>query len=286
LSVPRSAFIIRAPAGTNEEPGTLNPELEPEREDGPGTRNLERGTVRISIIVPAFNEERALGETLASIRASAVAFDRAGFSWELIVCNNNSTDRTAEIAEAAGARVVFEPFNQISRARNTGAAHASGEWLLFIDADSHPSPELCADVVAAMRRGRCLAGGATIAVPRGEPMALQLVVWSWNALSIVTRWCAGSFLFCETAAFRAVGGFSEHLFISEDVELLMRLKRYARQSHRTIEILRRHPLQTSARKAHLYSPREFAMLHLRMLLSGGRVMRDRRRLPIWYDGRR
>jgi glycosyltransferase involved in cell wall biosynthesis len=242
--------------------------------------------VKLSIIVPAFNEERALGETLASIRASAVAFDRAGFSWELIVCNNNSTDRTAEIAEAAGARVVFEPLNQISRARNTGAAHASGEWLLFIDADSHPSPELCADAAEAMRRRRCVAGGTTVAVGTHEPLGIRAVIVAWNAISRVARWAAGSFLFCETAAFREIGGFSERLFISEDVELSSRLKRYARRSRRTIEILRRHPLQTSARKAHLYTPREFAMLYLRMLVSGGRAMRDPRRLPIWYDGRR
>jgi hypothetical protein len=131
-----------------------------------------------------------------------------------------------------------------------------------------------------------VAGGATIAVDRLEAVAVRLVVWSWNVASRVARWCAGSFLFCETAAFRAVGGFSERLFISEDVELMSRLKRYARASRRTIDILHRHPLLTSARKAHLYTSREFAATYLRMLFTGGRSMRDPRRLPIWYDGRR
>src|SRR5438876_11028275 len=76
------------------------------------------------------------------MRSAMEAFAERGWPAELIVCDNNSDDRTAQIARAAGARVVFEPVNQIARARNTGAAHAAGEWLIFIDADSHPSREL------------------------------------------------------------------------------------------------------------------------------------------------
>ena len=70
--------------------------------------------VKISIIVPAFNEERLLGESLAQIKAVAGAFARRGWETELIVCDNNSNDRTAEIARDAGALVVFEPVNQIA----------------------------------------------------------------------------------------------------------------------------------------------------------------------------
>ena len=95
-------------------------------------------TVKISIVVPAFNEERLLGESLAQMKSAAGVFVRQGWEVELIVCDNNSTDRTAEIARAAGALVVFEPVNQIARARNRGAAAATGDWLIFVDADSHP----------------------------------------------------------------------------------------------------------------------------------------------------
>ena len=102
--------------------------------------------VQISVIVPAFNEEKLLGASLAEIKTAAAAFTRLGWDFELIVCDNNSTDRTADIARAAGAKVVFEPVNQIARARNCGAAAATGDWLIFVDADSHPSAELFADV--------------------------------------------------------------------------------------------------------------------------------------------
>src|SRR5712691_9363869 len=101
--------------------------------------------MKISIIIPAFNEEKLIGETLRRITSAGKVFSELGWESELIVCNNNSTDRTGELAQAAGARVVFEPVNQIARARNKGAEVAGGDWLLFIDADSHPQPELLAD---------------------------------------------------------------------------------------------------------------------------------------------
>src|SRR6266545_6169529 len=102
--------------------------------------------MRVSVVIPAFNEERLIGETLRHVQSSMTAFSRRNWETELIVCNNNSTDRTAEIAQAAGATVVFEPVNQIARARNRGVEGASGDWLIFVDADSHPSTELFDEV--------------------------------------------------------------------------------------------------------------------------------------------
>src|SRR5258706_10353914 len=90
--------------------------------------------MKISLVVPAFNEERLLPGSLSSMRAAMQGFARLGWHSELIVCDNNSTDRTAEIARAAGAEVVFEPVNQISRARNAGAAPAGGGWVFFLGA--------------------------------------------------------------------------------------------------------------------------------------------------------
>lgn len=118
--------------------------------------------MKISVVVPAFNEEKLLPGTLRSIRAAAAAFDALGWAWEIVVCDNNSTDRTAEVARAGGATVVFEPVNQIGRARNTGAAGASGDWLIFVDADSQPPPELFADVAVEIQRGKRVAGGSTV----------------------------------------------------------------------------------------------------------------------------
>jgi glycosyltransferase involved in cell wall biosynthesis len=231
--------------------------------------------VKISVIVPAFNEEKLLGATLACIREAT-----QGMEVELVVCDNNSTDRTAEIARQAGARVVFEPLNQISRARNAGAAAASGDWLVFVDADSYPDAALFADVAAAIVSGRYVGGGATMRFDEADWLGRSAVV-VWNATSRIMRWAAGSFVFCKAEAFRAIGGFSTELYASEEIDFSRRLKRLGR-----LTILHRHPLRTSGRKVWLYSNREALRLLLRIALSGGRALRSRDACFPWYDGRR
>ena len=241
--------------------------------------------MKVSVVVPAYNEAAGLAASLASIRDAMAAFDEAGWAPELIVCDNNSTDRTAEIARQTGAAVVFEPINQISRARTTGAAHASGDWLVFVDADSHPSRALFADVAAAIRRGRCLGGGSVIRLDT-DALAPRLVGASWNVISRTFRWAAGSFMFCETDAFRALGGFSLELYAAEEIEFFRRLKRLARRRGRSVEILRANPLLTSARKAYLYTPREALAFMLKTVTQRGRTLKNPQDCYQWYDGRR
>lgn len=235
--------------------------------------------MKLSVVVPAFNEARLLPATLANLKQVLPE------SPELIVCDNNSTDHTAEIARAAGAVVVFEPVNQISRARNRGAAAATGDWLLFVDADSLPSHELLKETLLQIDTGSCLAGGATVEF---ETRDLHVRFWLllWNTWSRLMERAAGSFVFCEAAAFRELGGFSETLYAGEELELFRRLKRLARRRGKRIVILHRHPLLTSDRKTRLYTVREHLGFLLRTLVTGGRTLRRREDCSVWYDGRR
>ena len=240
--------------------------------------------MKISVVVPAFNEERLLGESLAQIKSAANAFALRGWGFELIVCDNNSTDRTAEIAHAAGATVVFEPVNQIARARNSGASAATGDWLIFVDADSHPNAGLFADVAEQIQSGRCLAGGSTVRMDEKHLVA-GFATWLWNCVSRMGRLLAGSFIFCETSAFRKIGGFSNELFAAEELELSRRLRKLARETNRKLVILYHHPLISSARKMRLYTIRD----HLKLLvciLFDRRALNRRESCSLWYDGRR
>jgi len=241
--------------------------------------------VKISVVVPAFNEEQLLPESLKAINDASAAFVDAGWTSELIVCDNNSTDRTAAIAAAAGARVVFEPINQISRARNAGAAAATGDWLLFIDADSFPTRALFADVVTAISDPRCVAGGSTVRIDL-PGIGYDAAVGWWNFLSRRLKWAAGSFIFCEAAAFRELNGFTQKLYAAEEINLFRRLKRLARRRGRIITILSAHPLLTSDRKIHLYSLPEMLRFWIRTALTGGRTLRNSKESFPWYDGRR
>lgn len=239
----------------------------------------------VSVLVPAFNEARGLGVTLAAIRAALDAFHARGWTTEIIVCDNNSTDDTSAIARAAGVTVVFEPVNQIARARNRAASVAAGDWLIFVDADSEPSRALFDDVAGAITAGGILAGGSTARMddPR---WSTQAALRLWHAVSRTLRWAAGAFIFVEAQAFRAVGGFNEAFYAGEEIDLSRRLKRLARRQGRRVVILSEHPLRTSARKADLYSPWEVARFLARTVLTGGRTLQRRDDCFVWYDGRR
>ena len=141
------------------------------------------------------------------------------------------------------------------------------------------------DVARTIASGQCLAGGSTVAVEHSA-RAVRLTVAGWNLASRLLRWAAGSFIFCEAAAFRAIGGFDLRWYAGEEVDLFRRLKRLARTQGRSIRSLSDHPLQTSARKAHLYSPSEFLMFQLKTIVTAGRNLRSADGSHLWYDGRR
>ncbi len=240
--------------------------------------------MKISIVVPAFNEERLLAATLENLRMGMAEFARLGWESELVVCDNNSSDGTAEIARAAGALVVFEPINQIARARNAGAAATTGDWLIFVDADSYPEAALLADTAQAIRSGVCLAGGSTLRMKERQ-LSAKFVLRSWNFISRAGRWLAGAFIFVDAQAFRSIGGFSERFFAGEEVDLCRRLKRLARRTGRKVVILHRHPLLTSGRKLRLYGKWTHFRLFLHFVRQRGSLTR-REGCDLWYDGKR
>jgi glycosyltransferase involved in cell wall biosynthesis len=242
--------------------------------------------MRVSVVLPAFNEEKLLPAALAAVRDAASAFTARGWEWECVVCDNNSTDGTAAVARAAGATVVFEPVNQIGRARDAGARAATGEWLVFIDADSTPSAELFADIAERIASGRALGGGSTVELEPGTPRYARFVCGIWNLCSRLAGWAAGSCVWVEAEAFRAAGGFGTEYYAGEEVFLSRRLKTLARRSGRRFVILAQHPLRTSSRKLKLYTLTEAGRFFFRMLFTAGRAAKRPDACHLWYDGRR
>lgn len=242
--------------------------------------------MKVSIVVPAYNEEKLLPQTVAAIRRNAAVFTEAGWSWELIVCDNNSTDATAAVAREAGAKVVFEAINQISRARNAGAAAADGDWLIFIDADTIPSRALFSRTRAIAASGQHLAIGANI---QFETPVLWAHAFAdgWNTLSRCLHWAAGSYLAARTEAFRKVGGFSTELYVSEEIDLSVQLNREAaRRQMEPLAVVSDTLVRTSGRKLDLYSTTEHMKFIWRAVTGGIWTMREPEACHIWYDGRR
>ena len=171
---------------------------------------------RYSIIVPAFNEEVWLARSLPAIRRAMGAVDELG---ELIVVDNNSTDATAVVAERYGAKVIFEPINQISRSRNAGARLAQGDYLVFVDADTLITADLLKAALTNLESGVCCGGGALFRFKTCCPWHMQKLAGFWNWISSTFGYAAGSFVYCSRDGFDAVGGFSEKVYVSEEVWL-------------------------------------------------------------------
>jgi glycosyltransferase involved in cell wall biosynthesis len=242
--------------------------------------------VRLSIIVPAFNEAKCIGGSVAAIQSACRQIASPNFSCEIVVVDNNSTDGTGEIARSAGVTVVFEPKNQIARARNRGAEAATGDWLLFIDADSTLSRDLLRETVDTMNAGRVVGGGSLMRFPDGARRGLRLGMWIWNRISLTFHWAAGSYLFCRAEDFRGLGGFNEELYVSEEIDLSRRLKRLGMRKRLPLTILRRFPLLTSDRKSALYGPLTLLRFLFWATVAPRRTFRDHERCHIWYDGKR
>jgi glycosyltransferase involved in cell wall biosynthesis len=98
----------------------------------------DRG-VKVSVILPAFQEADAIGEVVANVHQVMKALD---YSCEIIVVDDGSQDETGQKARDAGARVLIHPYNIGNGAAiKTGIRHARGEILVFLDADGQHSPE-------------------------------------------------------------------------------------------------------------------------------------------------
>lgn len=231
-----------------------------------------------SIIVPAYNEEALLADTLGRLQA---AMNAQGLSGELIVVNNNSTDRTAEIARHHGANVIFEPINQISRARNAGARIARGRYLVFVDADTKIAPELLGQALENLETGYCNGGGAVVALDAGVHFGARWALRFWNWLSVKLGLAAGCFVYCLRDDFNKCGGFSERVYASEEIWLSRCLKRVGRKTGRRFCVIGAPGALSSGRKLHWYGQGAQLLLLLALLLFPF-LVRYKRFCGFWY----
>jgi glycosyltransferase involved in cell wall biosynthesis len=231
-----------------------------------------------TVVIPAYNEKELLPRTLAALR---VAMGTRPESGEIVVANNNSTDATAAIAEANGARVVFEPMNQIARARNCGASAATGRFLLFVDADTVVSPELLGAALDALGRGDTCGGGATIGSSDDLGKAATRSMGFWNRISRTCGLAAGCFVFCLREGWEAVGGFPTSVYASEEIWFSRALRRWGKPKGLRFRILPER-VDTSMRKLVWFTPWQLTWHIFSIVLFPWRL-RSREACAMWYE---
>lgn len=204
--------------------------------------------MKLTVIVPAFNEEAYLASTLDSIQsAAAYLYAHSEVDVEVIVVDNNSGDGTAAVARDKGATVVHEGEQGVARARNTGARQAEGDVLVFVDADVIVPPELLHEIQIAMDDPACV-GGAVDVDYRPKRLSMRIYLRGWRLLARLTGMAQGATQFCRRSVFEEVGGYDEGAWIGEDVDFYWGLRKFAKARNRTVRLIRHTRVRPSSRR--------------------------------------
>jgi glycosyltransferase involved in cell wall biosynthesis len=191
--------------------------------------NLKRGEPEISIVIPAYNEEESILQTLSSLSASTT-----GKSVEIIVVDNNSKDKTAELAEACGARCILEKKQGITPARNAGLQAAKGKYVLNADADTIYPPDWIDLMTAPLHReNTAMVYGTFSFIPTADTS--RTVYYAYEHVSDLSKWINKKFreeavnIYGFNSAFRReeglqVGGFDHPPGTNEDGWLGLKLR--------------------------------------------------------------
>lgn len=180
------------------------------------------------MVIPAFNEKKHISACLKSLRRQTLP------PLEIIVVDGGSSDGTASVARARGARVIVEKRRKgAGAARNIGAAAARGSILAFTDADSIPDSNWLQRISLCFRDPEVVCVGGPLA-PAGGDLRDRFFYALFSDLFPTVASLAGFYPFhgsnlaVRKEAFERAGGFSESLLAIEDNELANRMARFGK----------------------------------------------------------
>lgn len=235
--------------------------------------------MKISIVIPAYNEEKCLPATLEKITKAAKNVDCDS---EIVVVDNDSNDRTAQIAgEEFGAKVFREIEHNIARVRNTGAKNSSGDVLIFIDADTLVPETLFRKIVDAMTNEKCFGGAVAVEYEQFERKWMKYYLLGWKFWGTLFNMKQGAAQFCRKDIFGELGGYDESIYMGEDVMFYWRLSKLAEQKQGRLSSIESPRVVTSARRFDRMSLwKTFLLTHPFFILLASRKKRFWRD---WYE---
>ncbi len=182
--------------------------------------------LRISVIVPTWNEAKYLPALLESLRGQTLP------PQEVLVADSGSTDGTQELARAAGAGVFEGERRGPGEGRNRGARAARSDVFVFADADCILPPNLLESVEAALASPDVVGGATGFRPSDGRRLERGLFVLANGYQKAMTTWGlphnAGYCFFFRRSAFERLGGIREDLPLNETHDLAMRSRALGR----------------------------------------------------------
>ena len=217
-----------------------------------------------------------MAETLEALHTAGRASNQA---YEIVVADDASTDSTVEIALQNNAVIVSVAHRQIAATRNAGAKAASGDWFIFVDADTLVNESVVLAAIQAMRNG-AVGGGSGMRFDEPSPLYARLLLCLVVRLFRATDLAAGCFLFCTRNAFDKVAGFDEDYFGAEELVMSRALKQQGKF------LILKQTVTTSARKLRTYSMKEVVLLTFEIFRRGTKAVKQRDGMEFWYAERR
>lgn len=198
---------------------------------------------RVSVIVPAHDEQHHLPACLESIRAAAASI-RCQIEI-VVVLSSRSGDATAEIALDAGARVLVSSAQFIGAALNAGVAASSGAIIVTLDADGLMAHDALREIEHHLATGVCVGGAATV-VPARRSVGIGLTMAVIKLTERVSGLGSGMY-WCRREDFDAIAGFNPTLSRSVGADLARRLREHGRPTGRRFVNLWSTPVVSSCR---------------------------------------
>lgn len=197
----------------------------PQLPDAESIGTLDIGSLRVSVIIPAWNEEEMIGRCLNSLAASCYPED----AFEVVLIDNGSTDRTLEIAQAFSTQlkltILQKPGVNISALRNLGAATSKGEILAFLDADCSVPTNWIENAALHLASEPSGVIGGNIDIPEDSGWVAR----AWFKVGYAPRdgevtYVPSGNMLMRRSTFLRIGGFNEGIKTSEDCELCFRAR--------------------------------------------------------------
>jgi len=257
-----------------------------ELEDAQDHYSNDMEDLKISLIIPAFNEGKYIGRTLDSVNKAKDHYKNPSLI-EIIVVDNNSTDNTEQIAKKKGATVVKEEKRCIASVRNRGAQVSRGSVLGFLDADSSVSPNIFNSIDDVMSSGKYIGGGMTIKLDRKS-----LGIFLTRCLTTIpAKWLfgvAGGLIFTGRQTFESLGGFDESLYCAEDTKFILGMKKHGKTKGQKFKVITTNYVISSSRSFDQFSDWYYFKNLPKIALRGGiKAFRDKDFCwRFWYNVRR
>ena len=204
---------------------------------------MESGRPYISVIIPALNEENYIMHPLKGLQAQLSG------DFEIIVVDGKSSDGTMRMAKGIANKVIEEAASGVSAARNAGAHEASGDVLLFLDADTRPGSGLISVYSKAFKESGIAAATGPImpleksAVPMRVGYFIVSVLFVRLSILLGRPTIIGSNFAVRRSVFEKSGGFDKSMVTYEDWDLSQRLRKYG-----AVRYLGSAGVQTSTRR--------------------------------------